>query len=400
MSDLASGPTTNPVSAERTDPGRPRVVLCAKSRWHPAIRREHAIASTAAAQGYEIDFIERAQDVRDLSWSGLTHRRRPFRPLTEGLLVIPQFTPVPGHRNELAQRLDAAGLRRLLRRAVETGPAPQAVVVNAPWNWAATSALPDGVRRVVDLTDDWTTLLPQRRERILRHHEQIADEADAIVVVAPGLADLFDREVVVVPNAVAPELLATPAVPAPGQRRMIYVGTLSERFDAGLMEQVLTLLPDWTLNLYGPCHYAGAGESPGAPLQSLLGRFGSRVTWHGMVSRSNMSRVLDDSDVAVLPNDPGISIGQDSMKLYDYAARARPIVATPIRVPDEGPAVLALAADPQAFADAVSRLDGADGANNRAWAESNGWAARLPLWMAAVTGAARESAPPFLPPAF
>ena len=88
------------------------------------------------------------------------------------------------------------------------------------------------------------------------------------------------------------------------------------------------------------------------------------------------------------------------MKLYDYAARARPIVATPIRVPDDGPVVLGLAADPKSFAEAVSRLDGADGSDNRIWAESNGWVARLPLWMAAVTGAPRESPPPTRSPAF
>lgn len=371
-----------------SDLARPRVVICAKSRWDPSIRREHAIAATAAASGYDIDFIERAQDIRDLSWSSILRPRQSFRPLPEGLRVTPQFTPVPGHRNEVAHRVDAAGLRRVLRRVVSSGPAPLAVMVNAPWNWAATSALPPGVRRVVDLTDDWTTLLPQRRDRIIRDHRRIAREADAIVVVAPGLADLFDREVVVVPNAVAPELLATPAVPAPGERRMTYVGTLSERFDSRLMEEVLVRLPEWSLDLYGPCHYAGEGDGPGVALQSLLARFEGRIHWHGMVTRADMSRVLDASDVLVLPNDPGISIGQDSMKLYDYAARARPIVATPIRVPDDGPEVLALAADPQDFADAVCRFDGTDSTGNRAWAESNGWTARLPLWMAAVTGIA------------
>lgn len=386
MSDLASSRDLGSAPG-RLDLGRPRVVICAKSRWHPAIRREHAIAATAAGQGYDIDFIERAQDVRDLRWASLTHPRKPFRPIPD-VVVTPQFTPVPGHRHALAHRLDAAGLRRVLRRVIAAGPLPQAVMVNAPWNWAATSALPAGVRRVVDLTDDWTTLLPERRERVVGDYQRIAREADAIVVVAPGLADLFDREVTVIPNAVAPELLAAPAVPAPGRHRMTYVGTLSERFDCALMADVLTRLPEWSLELYGPCHYAGEGDGPSPDLRSLLSRFEGRVRWHGMVARTDMSRVLDESDVLVLPNDPGISVGQDSMKLYDYAARARPIVATPIRVPDDGPEVLALAADPNDFADAVSRLDGVDASVNRGWAERNGWAARLPLWMAAVTGSA------------
>ena len=363
-----------------------RIVLCAKSRWDPPIRREHGLATTLVAEGHRVDFLERARDIRDLDPRRWWPPTAPPRSLPPGLVVRPQFTPVPGHRSPLAGTVDAAILRRLLRRTLATGPTPTAVVVNAPWNWPATSALPAGVRRVHDIGDDWSTLLPQRRDRIMAYHRQIAAEADAIVVVAPGLADLFDRPVHVVPNAVAPELLATAPVPPPGERRMTYVGTLSERFDSDLMGEVLRRLPDWRLDLYGPCHYAGLGAEPGPSLQRLLSESDGRVQWHGMVSRAQLSSVLDRGDVLVLPNDPAISIGQDSMKLYDYAARGRPIVATPIRLPDDGPAVIALAADAADFAAAVLDSAGRDASPNRAWAVANGWSSRLPAWLAAVEG--------------
>ena len=173
-----------------------RLLVCAKSRWDPPIRREHSLAMAAARAGWQIDLVEQPYDVRDL-------RSRPETPdLPAGITLSSYFTPVPGHRNELARRVDAFALRRSLRRIVRSGPSPEAVVVNAPWAWDGTAGLPRGTRRVLDLADDWAALLPRRRDLIHRAYQKIAAEADEIVVVAPTLAELFDRPVTVVANGV------------------------------------------------------------------------------------------------------------------------------------------------------------------------------------------------------
>ncbi|MCW2541851.1 MAG: hypothetical protein JWN95_3576 [Frankiales bacterium] len=360
-----------------------QILMCAKSPWIPAIRREHALAMTAAEAGYRVNFVERAFDVRALK----SATRRMPAPLTPpDLIVTRRFTPVPGHRNAIAYGLDSAGLRRTLTRSVAQHGTPDSVVVNAPWNFAATAALPRGVRRVFDIADDWRTLLPGRRELITRCYRQIADEADEIIVAAPGLADLFNREVLLVPNATAPELLDRAVTSMPGGRRMVYVGTLSERFDAELMSAVLDLLPDWSLDLYGACHYAGHGDAPDDGLSALLARHSGRANWHGLVARVGLSEVLDRADVLVLPNDPSISAGQDSMKLYDYAARARPIVATTMRLPVDRPRGLLQAAGATEFAAAVVVAAELDAAANRRWAERNTWADRLSFWLDGVLG--------------
>ena len=132
----------------------------------------------------------------------------------------------------------------------------------------------------------------------------------------------------VVRNAVDEELLRTPLSPVPGDRRMVYVGTLSERFDATLAGHLLDRLPDWRLDLFGQCRYAQMGTRPGSELVTLLARDDGRVRWHGPVGRDRLAGVLDSADVLLLPNRAEHSRGQDSMKLYDYCARARPIVAS------------------------------------------------------------------------
>ena len=46
---------------------RPPLVLCAKSRWDPPIRREHAFAREAALHGHTVDFVEQPADIRALA---------------------------------------------------------------------------------------------------------------------------------------------------------------------------------------------------------------------------------------------------------------------------------------------------------------------------------------------
>ena len=79
-----------------------------------------------------------------------------------------------------------------------------------------------------------------------------------IVLVAPDLASAFaGARTVVVPNGVDPDMLSLPPTPAPGARRLVYVGTLSPRFDAPLIAASLHRLPGWRLDLYGAVSVPG-----------------------------------------------------------------------------------------------------------------------------------------------
>jgi glycosyltransferase involved in cell wall biosynthesis len=247
------------------------------------------------------------------------------------------------------------------------------------------------VRKVLDLADDWTRLIPHRRGTIASLYRRISAEADEIIVAAPELTGVLGgRPAVVVRNAASAEALAEPVRPAPGRRRMAYVGTLSERFDTSLVTGVLAGLPGWTLSLYGPCRYQGHGDRPDRELGALLHARASQVRWHGPVSRRDAVRVLDAADVLILPNNTALSVGQDPMKLYDYAARGRPIVSTTLPGPD-APRPPFLYERDTADSFAVAILAAADEppdrvAGRRRWAESNSWSARLPLWLAAARG--------------
>ena len=370
------------------------LVICSKSRWAPAIRREHALAQLAAEAGHRVVFVEAPEDVR----TARTNPRRWLERLVtvgtpatvaENLVVVERSTVIPGHRNQLAHIADAGLLRRLLRALVAAERAT--VVATTPWQWRAVAPLA-GVRRVFDCADDWSEVIPARAAWFRSLYERVAVEADAVIVNNAPLARRFPQaQTVVVANGTSGALLATPITPQPGTPTMAYAGTLSERFDAPLVAAVMSTLPAWRLDLYGECRYAGCGERPGEELRALIAHAGGRVVWHGVVARAELATRLDAASVLVLPHRPLGAITGDAMKLYDYAARGRPIVSTrwsPSLADSPTPGVRLA----ETAAEWVTALTGAladpphSALARREWAEANAWTRRWPQWSQALFG--------------
>jgi hypothetical protein len=190
----------------------------------------------------------------------------------------------------------------------------------------------------------------------------------------------------VIPNGADDRLLAAPARPA-RERCLVYTGTLSERVDAPFLGQVLDRLPGWELELYGRCRYAGRGEEPAPELGALLA--GGRARWLGPVERDRLATVLDRGQVLVAAHRQAQVRGQSSMKLYDYAARRRPIVTTPGALGSRAhtqPAGVVEAGTPDAFAAAVRSAASGPGPGpaRTDWLHENAWSARWLGWRAAA----------------
>ena len=368
------------------------LMICSKSTWEPSIRREHALAALAADDGHVVTFIERSLDIR--AFRTVEGSRQwihgalgtPTKPSpAANLTVVPSASITPGHRGPFSERTSSMMLARLLRKL----PREAVVVVNVPWQWPATAHT--RARRVFDCADDWVSVTGGRDERVLAVYERIGIEADAIVVANPGLAFLFPSErTSVVRNGVAEEMLVATSRP-PRASRLVHAGTLSPRFDLKLAAALLDELPDWSLDLYGQCQYPGLQERPSPELLSFVAQYAPRLHWHGVLPRDRLAAAIDEADVALVLNRPELSAGQDSMKLYDYAARGRPVVTTRFANDLEmnGPPHLRIADDARAMAEAVVasvREPAAMGSARRRWAEGQRWSARWPAWSAAAFG--------------
>ncbi len=392
-------------------PDQRPLVICSKSRWRPSIRREHALASLAAVHGHPVTFVEAPVDVRELiggdasAWlAGLGAARvasqtppavaaaRAHVSAVPAVRVVARSTLAPAHRHRAAELIDTHLLARSLRRHVGDGAA---VVATTPWQWPALARL-EGVRRVFDCADDWSKLVLARGAALRELYRRIAGEADAIVVDAPALAALFpSRRAVVVRNATSAALLSSPLSASPRAGVLAYAGTLSERFDVELVDELLARLPDWRLDVYGECRYSGRGPEPAPELSRLLTSRADRMRWHGPVERGALAQHLDRADVLILPHRRVGAITGDAMKLYDYAARGRPIIST--RWSDElrpgGPLHLWLADDVEGWVAALTEAAAEPASNardRRAWAERNSWDQRWSAWAESLFGGSGE----------
>ena len=377
------------------------LVVCSKSAWIPSMRREHALTLAAAERGIDVVFIESPADVRSVRNGSATEFARGFVGHSDdnahdGLRVVHRSTPAPGHRGRISEAVDVALLRRIIGTTSDTD---SPLVCNLPWQWAATAS--GRHRRVFDCADDWTQLFPSSRtRRLTEHFARIAVEADEVIVASPDLAPLFPgRDVVVVPNGADASAIPSAVNPPPGRNTMVYVGTFSERFDAPLVAELLRALPDWRLDLYGPCGYAGRGDRPAPELSSLLAEFEDRVRWHGTISRAEVPAAIDAGDVVIVPNRIRMSHGQSSMKLFDGAARGRPaVVALGVETgASESPPGTYVAANTGEWVDAVRAASTEDASlieARIAWARSNTWSERWPAWSAGVFGPSSATSAP------
>jgi GT2 family glycosyltransferase len=140
-------------------------------------------------------------------------------------------------------------------------------------------------------------------------------------------------EAIYLPNAVEPrstdpressEELRT--IPRP---RLGYVGTLhSARLDVDLLIKAASLRRQWSFVLVGP-------DSLSSPdRQRLLEA--PNIYWLGVCPHAEIPSYIVGFDVCLLPNlVNGFTQSLDPLKLYEYLAAGRPVIATPAGIPEE-----------------------------------------------------------------
>ncbi|MCZ2825551.1 MULTISPECIES: hypothetical protein [unclassified Modestobacter] len=366
------------------------VGFVAKDPWHPAIRREHMIATELARRGAPIRFVQAPADWRRVrSDPGNWWRHLPagrFAEVAPGITVSERSTVLPGLRGPVAERVDAALLGGFLRRSSWS---PALTVFMLPWEWRAARSV--GGRVVFDCTDDWARLLPQARG-LPEQLRRIADEADEVIVVNQVLADLFPgRTPVVVPNGTDAALLEAPRSVERRARHAVYVGSVAERFDVDLVRAVLTLLPEWTLTVHGQLVFPLRASAAAERFLALEQETGGRFRYAGPIARAELPAVLDAAAVALLPDVADRALGQSSMKTYDYCARGVPVVASAGHLEHSSDAPPHSYVADGAAEMAAAMVAAADepvswAADRVQWAAERTWDRRTDAWLDAALG--------------
>jgi len=317
-------------------PGVPDLVVMSLEPWDDVWRRnQYLVAGIMRARPLmRVLFVEPASDPLHAITRGARPRRgRGLRPgpavagigprrlwLLEPTKVLPRRVARDGDvRRSAAVRQAARGL----------GLSGPVLWVNDPYG--ATLARVSGWPTLYDVTDDWNSAVRGSAEsdRVTSSDRYLVEHADAVTVCSPALVErkADARFVTLVTNGVDLERYRRPTdrpADLPAGKTAVYVGTLhADRLDLALCEATARALDGvGTLVLVGPVSLERAAAD-------RLRRAG--VVLLGPRPFDEVPAYLQHAEVLVVPHVvDAFTDSLDPLKLYEYRAVGRDVVATPV----------------------------------------------------------------------
>lgn len=311
------------------------LVVISLEAWDEVWRRnQHLVAGLLRGDpALRVLFVEPAPDPLHALAAGRSARRG------RGLRAGPPLPGVGGERlwlweptkwlpRRVDRRLDqrwAAGVVRAARRIGLERPllwvnAPSGAQVLAGTGWPA----------LYDITDDWLLAprTPIEHERLVHDEAYLLEHCREVVVCSPALVrDKHGRRTTLIPNAVDLDAYRIdPPRPddLPEGPVAVYVGTLhTDRLDVELSAATAKGLGDNAhLVLVGP-------DLLPEHLRARL--FDAGVVLLGAKEHATVPAYLLHADVLVVPHlVNAFTDSLDPIKVYEYSAAARPVVATPV----------------------------------------------------------------------
>lgn len=368
------------------------VLYLAPNRWHgPRQRTQHLAAGLARSR--RVVFVEPAAN----SLPGNLRRRLAGRPtlpwrarytqLTGSLAVFTPAPTIPGslHLRPVNRVIHYLAWRQFRRLAPEISGGDVDIVV--AWPPAVDLALRFRTRRLVyDCLDLFPAFYSGARSRLMARLEaELARRAAAILVPSRRLEQRWTgrhRHVARIPNGVELErfLPAPAAPPVPDDLRTFpsprlgYIGTVGTWLDLPLLTHVAHHRPNCSIVLIGPLE----------PDMSIR-RGPTNLHLLGERPYTDLPAYLAAMDVLLIPfRVTELTRAVNPIKLYEYCATGKPIVATPLDEVVAASGLCHLGDGPEGFLAAVdaalaeaSAPDLALAAARQAFAGANTWDRRV-----------------------
>lgn len=384
-------------------------ILCfAPGPWDDIWRNRHQIM-TRLARANRVLYIEPWPELRptlrdwrsgQLSWADVHGPR--LRKAQENLHVYtPALWAPRATRFPLSVATDAlymAFLRRVLRR----------LGIDKPILWLF---MPDmeifigrfdeklAIYHIVDEYAGYSGVSATWRPVVQQMEEQLARRADLVFVTSPDLLErksALNQNIILVPNAVDYEAFSAAAdralqAPLPADMADMrppiagYVGAINDKVDLALLVQVAREGLQWSFALVGPIAIRAAeGQHALEALRTL-----PNVRLLGAKSVTDVPRYIAACAVCLLPyqvNEWTRHI--DSLKLYEYLACGKPVVATDVPAARRFSEVVRIVTDAKEFISSMNNALGEGSpalqAQRRQIAAHNTWEQRVTLLSAAI----------------
>jgi len=361
--------------------------------WSPVWLNRHHIMSRMAKQAPVLFVSQRARPRDTIASFFLHHLPRPGRRQIAPNLIelvpprwLPRFETIPPIER-LVQTTEAMMVHRGLRRYA---PASRILYLWHPQFEPMVGRFGESLV-VFHCYDDYAGmpgLTPGQQARITRAQERLARRADLVFAAGESMRTLIPREDVhVIPNGVDYELFATAherdTPPPPEMASMphpivAHIGRLNVKIDFELLGEIARRRRDWSVVLIGPFAKYIAPE-----LQARLDAFLAHPNAYHIPGKPvvELPRYLRHVDVTLMAYRPiGWVHHISPIKLFEYTATGKPIVATDIEELRRYPEYATLAHTPDEWIAAIEHWlanDSEELARKRmAFAKANSWDVR------------------------
>lgn len=217
----------------------------------------------------------------------------------------------------------AQSLQCLLAR-LRGGGRSAAVIVQHPL-WAKVAARLDGVAIIYDCLDDFADF-DDAFSGVPEAERMLTQLCTGLVGTSGPLCrrwkDLDKARACIRNGCDYASFAAAAAQPAASKGKIIgYHGAIAEWFDADLVRALALALPQHTLLLAG-----GDTAGAGTRLRDL-----PNVRLTGEVSYARLAELVASFDVGLVPfKIRSLTLGTNPVKVYEYLAAGKPVVATPL----------------------------------------------------------------------
>jgi glycosyltransferase involved in cell wall biosynthesis len=254
---------------------------------------------------------------------------------------------------------------------------------------------------IADIVDDDVEMTEdnEKKKEFLESFEKVLPRCEWICSTSGKVAESYrkyaNREIKPLPNGVdiAPYLSYKKGEGRKQKRRKVvgYVGVINKAMDTELLEHLLTNFPEVDFVLIGLYR-----DSQLSTIKRLTESF---KNYHYLGERNfrEVPGYLENFDVLInFKKDDYSTAGNDSMKIYQYLATGKPVVATPMSPAEKFSDIIYVAHDKNEFADylavALHENDVALRERRKAEAQRNSWAARVDVILENVSKIAEEKA--------
>ncbi len=247
---------------------------------------------------------------------------------------------------------------------------------------------------VFDAVDNWIEHPSYRRytERLEKAYQEIQERADVVFTVSESLIELFGRSerAYFIPNAVDAKHFIT----ATADRSLLpegidekkplvgYHGVIQSRVNMAILDYVSEQLPDVQFLITGPVWKESEDD-----VKRLTKR--ANVFHRGMISYQELPALIQCFDVAIIPHKVDtLTQSMNPLKIYEYLAAGKPIIATAIPGADQFEGLMKLAVSPDDFAKKIRKALADDSsesvAKRQEMARRHSWEQRMELMLGII----------------